>query len=180
MRWFFGVFLFAVALTGCKYQEGYEKFDVPGKFSIEVPHYMSKSDKLHPDAVFQYENQFRTTYILVLEEKAADYDNQLQAYNDFAVTDLTKRLADVKQHQVDSVSTINGHAAMVTELEGGLTGERVYYKIGVIDAGQNYYRILGWTVLKYDTRGAETNLRPSVLGYIADIDHMIHSFKPAN
>lgn len=165
---YFGVMfmLVVIAFTSCKYKDGLQMKEVPGEFSIGVMDYMDGSDKLHPDAVFQYESQFRTVYLLVLRDEKAKYNNDLQQYTEFATNDIAQSLEDVNIQPIDSINSLAGLPALETEITGNITKERVFYQLVTVDEGEHFYRILGWTLQRRKNE------------YAPDIDAMVHSFKP--
>lgn len=157
--------LVALCWAGCQYAEGLQMKEVPGEFSIGVMDYMSPSDKLHPDARFQYESQFRTVYLLVLRDDKAQYAD-LAAYTEFAAKDISQSLEDVEVLNIDSVSSIEGLPAMERHITGNITKERVFYQLMTVDNGAYFYRILGWTLQRRKN------------DYAPNINEMVHSFKP--
>lgn len=165
---FFGVILVWVlmAFSSCKYKEGLQMKEVPGEFTIGVMDYMDESNKLHPDAVFQYESQFRTVYLLVLRDDKTKYNNDLAQYSEFATKDIAQSLEDLDVKQIDSISSIAGLPALETQITGNITKERVFYQLVTLDKGAHFYRILGWTLQRRKNE------------YAPDINAMVHSFKP--
>ena len=163
---FLGLFMLVlIAYSSCKYKEGLQMKEVPGEFTIGVMDYMDESDKLHPDARFQYESQFRTVYLLVLRDEKAKYDNDLQQYTDFATNDIAQSLEDLDVQQIDSITTLAGLPAMERQITGNITKERVFYQLVTVDEGTYFYRILGWTLQRRKD------------DYASDINAMVHSFK---
>ncbi len=134
-----------VALAGCKYDEGLQQHTVAGEFEVSAMGYMEESNKLHPDARFQYENRFRTVYLLVLRDEPKQFES-LAAYGDFAAKELTSVLEDVKIEPVDTVSSLNGYPALEYEIHGNMTRERIFYDLAVVDGKSYYYRVLSWTI----------------------------------
>ena len=169
------VFTLAMMLSvfACSYEEGTEKHTVNNEFSIEVPHYLSESDKLHPEAVFQYESRFRTVYILVLKDEKAKHES-LDAYADFAAEDLSSRLVEpeVQKQQIES---LNNAPAREFQIEGLITGQAVAYYLATVEGPQSYYRVLGWTL---ETKSSDEPGRKEK--YFPDITKMVHSFTLLN
>lgn len=159
-------------ITGCQYEEGTETITVNNEFSVDVPHYMSESDKLHPDAVLQYESRFRTVYLLVLKDDKADYTD-LDDYAGFATGDLTNRLEETEVTEQENITELNGLPVREFEIEAIVTGQQVAYYIAAVEVPGAYYRILGWTL---DTEGkdGESGRKEK---YFPDIKAMVHSFK---
>lgn len=161
------LFVMLLALAGCKYDESPQEHVVDDTFKISAMGYMTESDKLHPDAQFQYENRFRTVYVLVLKDEASQYES-LQAFGDFATKDLTQTLEDVSIEPIDSVKSLNGSPAIRYEIHGNITRERVFYDLAVVDGNPYYYRVLSWTIA------------PRKEKYYDDIKAMVSSFELIN
>lgn len=157
--------LVALCWAGCQYAEGLQMKEVPGEFSIGVMDYMSESDKLHPDARFQYESRFRTVYLLVLRDEKAKYAS-LEDYTEQATEEIGRTLLDLDVQKIDSTTSVAGLPAMERHITGNITKERVFYHLVTVDNGAYFYRILGWT------------LQRRKLDYAPDINEMVHSFKP--
>lgn len=171
MRYVALLLLMGSLLTGCEYEEGSQVHTVNNEFTIEVPHYMSESDKLHPDAVFQYESRFRTVYILVLKDKRGSFAD-MGVYVDFAKEDLTGRLTDAQLTQQYAINELNGKPAEAFEIEAQVTGQQVAYYMAVVQGEENYYRVLGWT-LDVPGEDGEPGRKEK---YFPEIKAMVHSF----
>lgn len=161
------VWMMLVILAGCKYDDGLQQHTVADEFTVWVAGYMEASNKLHPDARFQYENRFRTVYLLLLRDDPKQYTS-LQDYGNFATEELTSVLEDVKIEPIDSVTAINGAPALEYEIHGNMTRERIFYDLAVVEGKSYYYRVVSWTI------------GPRKPKYYADIKAMVSSFKPLN
>ncbi len=157
--------LAAVTIAGCSYPEGLQEKEVAGRFKMSVVGYVSETDELHPKGIFQYQNEFRTVYLLVLDTPRIDLS--LAEYGKFASEKIATVLTDSLITPIDSITSINGAPALEYELEGNITNERVWYRLAVVEGKQHYYQILGWTILQRKDK------------YGQDIADMIRSFKLA-
>ncbi|CAN5281950.1 hypothetical protein BH09BAC1_BH09BAC1_21000 [soil metagenome] len=157
------ILVMAITTASCKYSEGLEEQEVKGRFKISVTDYMSESDELHPQAVFQYSSPYRTVYLLVLDTPRIDLS--LAAYGKIASEKLVSALTDSTITPIDSVTAINGAPAIAYELEGNITNERVWYYMAIVEGKQHYYQILGWTILQRKEK------------YGKHIEDMVRSFK---
>ncbi len=155
----------AVMAVGCKYSEALEEREVKGRFKISVADYMSETDKLHPNGVFQYSSQYRTVYLLVLDTAKAGLT--LADYGKIATERIATALGDSSITPIDSITSINGAPALEYEMEGNITNERVWYKLAVVEGKQHYYQILGWTIAQRQEK------------YGQNITDMVRSFKLA-
>lgn len=158
------ILLLAVSMVSCKYSEGLEEKEVPGRFKISVTDYMGKADNLHPKAVFQYSSPYRTVYQLVLDTTKTGHS--LAEYGQLASSRIATVLKDSTIDPVDSLS-ISGAPTLGYEIEGVITDEGVWYYLAVVEGKEHYYQVLGWTLSRRKEK------------YSNDIEAMVKSFKLA-
>jgi hypothetical protein len=156
------VFLLALTIAGCKYAEGLEEKEVPGRFKISVTDYLREANNLHPGAVFQYSSPYRTVYLLVLDTTKAGLS--LAEYGQIASNRIAVALKDSTIDPIDSIS-ISAVPTIGYKIEGIITNEGVWYYLAVVEGKEHYYQVLGWTL----TRRKEK--------YSKDIEEMVKSFK---
>ena len=161
------ILLVSIALASCKYKNEWHVVSVNNHFSVELPDYMTESNKLREDATLQYENRYRNTYIIVIEHDKkemilANFDTQvirpLLTYVDKGIiTDST----NIKIGELNArMNKIMG------EMPSGDEKENIYYTHYSVDGKKKFYEICTWT------RG------PKRLDqYGPDLKRMMDSFK---
>jgi len=164
----FILFLLSILFLGaCTYKNEWHQIPIQNKFSVELPDYMTESKKLRADASLQYENRYRNTYIIIIEQDKKD-----MSFSDFvtkSINPLTKYLD--KPAITDSIDiTVNGLPTRLNkimgEMESGDDKENIYYTHYSINGKKKYYEVCTWT------RG------PKRLDqYGKDLQRMMDSFK---
>jgi hypothetical protein len=155
-----------LSLASCQYKEGLFEKKVDNHFAIKVTDYMTPSTKLHPNPDLQYENQWRTVYLLVLDTLKTDIDTNLEGFATQAITtlaggDITKAII----RRVDSTTAINGLPALQYEVRIEMTDEVTWFDFVAIEAPDRYYQVIGWTILKRKKKFGK------------DINNMVTSFR---
>ena len=159
--------LLMALLVGCSYSSEMQEMKIDNRFSIKVVGYLSPSGKLHPNPDLQYENRFRTVYLLVLDTiKTTGVD--LDSFSKKAIETLASGSTE-KAHwtRVDSVTTINGAPGRQYDMRMIMTGEEVDFKIVTVESKDRFYQALGWTLHARKNRDQ----------YLKDINTMVTSFK---
>ncbi len=158
-----GLLIALLFFQSCHYTNEYHLVDANGRFTMEVPEWMKKDNKLKPTADFQYANRFRNFYAIgETEGSPADNADSLMRFN---LDVLRKSL--VKPIVSDSVAdTINGLAGMRVEMFGKMNNENIYFSEVLLAGKSHLYHLSIWT------RGEDRKLK-----YKADIDKILNSFK---
>lgn len=167
MKNLFIVVLISIVIASCTYKNEWHVLSVNNKFSVELPDYMTESKKLRDDAVLQYENRYRNTYIIVLEHEKkgmnlASFDTQvirpLLTYVDKGI------ITDSTNIQVGELNARMNK--IMGEMPSGDEMDHIYYTHYSIDGKKKFYEICTWT------RG------PKRLDqYGPDLKRMMDSFK---
>lgn len=165
--WQIGLTLLLSLAFACSYPEGYEKIEVDGKYSIDVPAFMDEADDLAPDASLQYKNPFRNVYLIVLEANRDDFidlgDFQEQATSRILEDPLLKEPTVEDEKEID----VNGHPGILTSIFGTMDeNEIIFYKHLSVDGGDSYYEVVFWL------RGEKRRLE-----YESTIDSVMNSFQ---
>jgi len=156
--------LFILSVTACQYPAGLKEIKTD-RFAIKVTGYMDATEKLHPEADFQYENRYRTVYLLVLDTVKTP-GMTLDSFGRQALATLaTGSVRKVKWNRIDSVTSLNGVPARQYEQVMYLTGEDVYFDLVAVEAKDRFYQVLGWTIMRRKDK------------YAKDINDMVTSFR---
>ena len=157
--------LSALVLNSCKYSYKDELINVNNQFTMTVPDYMSKDEKLRPGAEFQYCNHYRNTYAVVFSEKK---DKDFQAFYNEQIAVIKKAL-DKPAVNDSTVIELPGAKGIHTEISGKISGETIYYSVLTLETKDKYYQDCVWT------RGEDRKLK-----YGKDIERILLSFKLIN
>lgn len=152
----FSLFLFLVLGCGAfsKIKKGIEDSQKPqviasndGKYQLTVPGGWRKQNGLHDDAGIQAANPVGEQYVIIIADSKADFGKS--ANLDY----ITKIVRDGLNESLagpvlsDPVpTTINGLPAKQFEASGEVENIKIKYLYAVVDAPQNYYQIITWTL----------------------------------
>lgn len=163
------VVLGAIALTSCFPSGNSAKngdpelsvVSVGNDDSIGVPAYMTKATALNDEASLQYQNIFKGTYVIVLDEnkqefidayiEADSYDTTLTPLANYAniqVQLTSSKMEQVLERKEISYLKINGQEAATTEIEGKFEGVEVpiSYFFTYVEGPNKLYLIMAWTL----------------------------------
>ena len=160
--------LLILAITSCNTETVFKEVKVNDRYSISVPEYLQPCVDLHKDASFQYQNNEKDMYAIVIDERKKtmakyDLDYDIALYYKVATQPFSEAKNGIVGVPVKE--KIDGHDALVSEIKGNLEGIDVYYNIGVIETPFAFYQILTWT--RADNKDK----------YEGDMTRMIESFK---
>jgi hypothetical protein len=138
-------------------------------YELSIPTYMKKAD-LNEDASLQFQNVFRETYVIVIDENAqevrdaflslGEYDTTRSAvdnYTHIQMSSLQESINITSQSEVKSL-TIHGLEARQVEINGrvvGVPGE-IYYLVTFVDGHENLYMVMSWTLTERKEKYSET------------------------
>ncbi len=152
-----GLFLFS-----CKYTYKDLIINVNNQFTMTVPDYLSKDEKLKPGAEFQYCNHYRNTYAVVFSEPK---NKTFQDFYDQQAVLIKKSLSNPMVNDSAAIE-IPGAKGIHTEIAGKMQGEMIYYSILTLETKDKFYQNCIWT------RGEDRKLK-----YGKDIERILMSFK---
>ncbi|TVR78859.1 MAG: hypothetical protein EA412_07695 [Chitinophagaceae bacterium] len=142
---FVSVILFTLYLSSCTYKDGlFPQKDKEGKFEISIPDFMSSTNRLSEESNFQYQNRYRTIYMVIVDEKKSDSNHSFSSF--------TEENIQIFENSVDSLLTdsifnleINGLNAKQYKADALITGEGFYYSLTFIESETDFYQIAKWT-----------------------------------
>lgn len=136
----------------------FEEIRVNNQYSIELPTFMNESDDLNPEASLQYQNIFKETYVVVINESKeefrsifedlGEYDQDLSAaknYKDIQLQFLEEEVVINKINNIES-SIINGLPFEITEVDATADGIDIGYTIAFVEGIKEVYMIMVWTL----------------------------------
>jgi hypothetical protein len=138
-------------------------------YELSIPSYMKKAD-LNEDASLQFQNVFRETYVIVIDENAqevrdaflslGEYDttrSTVDNYTHIQMSSMQESINITSQSEVKSL-TIHGLEARQVEINGrveGVPGE-IYYLVTFVDGHENLYMVMSWTLTERKEKYSET------------------------
>lgn len=150
---------------------------VEGKYSIDLPKFLEKTNDLNKEASLQYQNQIKEFYAIVIDEPKTAltnaleqnslsglYGNDLEGYSRL-ITDGMDKSIKIKKMPDFKDTTINGAKARLLSFEGVNQGYRIYWNLAFVEGNNRYYQIMVWT--KAESKGK----------YKKEMTAIINSFK---
>lgn len=124
-----------------------------GKCQLTVPGSWKTEKDLNDDATLQTSHRFDELYVIVIPNSKADFTEEM------TLDSLTQALrADFSGNVPQAESTnpvrtfVNGNEARQFEMSGSVKGIKAKYIYTVVDAPNNYYQIISWTLAsRYET-----------------------------
>ncbi len=167
-----GYLLIALSSTSCyqlirddKAEELSDKDDfkfvkVSDKYGMRIPKYMSQSRELNDEASLQYQNMFKETYVIVIDESKeefidvmksiGEYDDSLtivQNYREIQVG-LISDMMNVKEISETQTTKISGMDAESVIIDGTVDGVLygISYFLTFVESENDMYMIMAWTL----------------------------------
>jgi len=160
-------------LTACN--NTVETVKVEGKYTLDLPSYLEKTNDLNKAASLQYKNGMREFYVLVFDEPTEDfhkalsngeleYEANLNGYSEILANDIAKSSGLAVTPKMQN-RTINNLKARILQFNGKVDNLDVFWKIAYVKGKKHYYQILTWTQLSKKTNNE------------AAMDAILNSFK---
>jgi hypothetical protein len=147
-----------------------ETISVDGNYSMGIPKFMTKTDGLNDEASLQFQNIFKETYVIVIDENKQEF---IDAYKDLDTYDSTTAvIANYADTQVQLTTSsmnvlskselkffpINGNKAANIEIDAEIEGVAapITYFLTFVEGDENLYFIMAWTLQKYKDDYRET------------------------
>jgi hypothetical protein len=167
-NWKIGIVLLLSLAFACSYPEGYERVEVDGKYSLDVPAFLKETEDIALDATLQYENPYRNLYIIVMEDDKRSSGMDFEAYHKMAVGRITEDpLLEEPTIEDEEEKMVNGLRAIETSIFGTMDEkEIIFYKHMTVDGEETYYQVVIWL------RGEKRRLE-----YEETIDSVMRSFR---
>lgn len=153
-----------LSLFACSYPEGYKTIIEKDRYSIDIAGYLTKTRDLSTTPSLQYHNRFRTVYLVVTDKLKSSTDEDFEKYHNNLVKSFEKQFGEIKVKVLPD-TLLNGHTAIIEEIELKTDGEKVWYYIATLETDNYFYQVCSWTL---DRRKEK---------YETDIRHMVNSFK---
>lgn len=129
-------------------------------YSLSVPAYMTKTSALNEEASLQFQNIFKETYVIVIDEEkqvfidsyieAGFYDSTLSVLMNYASTQVQSTMANLEVIEKEDLSEliINGLPAAQAQIDGTYDGieSPISYFLTFVEGKKNLYMIMGWTM----------------------------------
>lgn len=151
-------------------EEDFTPVEINNIYRISLPDYMNKATDLNEEASLQYQNIFKETYMVILDEpkdelislfqELGEYDDSLSVaenYRDIQLSFITEDIDLSFQSEPETVN-INGLDAEMVALDGKIEGVpyEISYFLTFIEGKTNVYMIMAWTLKNRKGKYEET------------------------
>jgi hypothetical protein len=128
-----------------------------GQFQVTIPSGWSAQSALNDAADIQVANPRTESYVIVLSEPKADFENPtIEWHSELTRTMMLKSLTGGQITAGPKEFQINGQPALQYEIRGTVGSIKVVYLHTTVDTGQHLHQILAWTLPShYDDNRAE-------------------------
>jgi len=162
--------LILVTVVSCSKETIFNEVKINNTYSMLVPEYLSAAAKVKEQASFQYQNEEKEVYALVIEETKESLLNYGLEYDlatyftNIVSTPFTEKIKDGKV-SIPGKQKINGLDALIAEITGNINNTDIFYKMAVVETPKAFYQVLTWS--RADQK----------VNYEKDMMKMIESFK---
>lgn len=140
-----------------------KEITVKNLYSIEISSTLAEINDLQPEASLQYGNKFKELYLVAIDEDKNTFNQSVEATGkkgSFASyeEEVLSFYKDAKNYELleEKAIQINGLEAKILDIKANVQGIDIYYKIGIINGASHYYRVISWTLEKYQAAQHET------------------------
>lgn len=141
-------------------ESDFKEVKISDEYRIHLPKYMKETKELNDDASLQFQNAFKETYIIIIDETKEEF---IAASKEYGVYDSTisivKHYSDIQLmffgESVDIAMTpkseskkIGGLDAEIVEFWGHMEDikQDIYYFIAFVESKDKVYMIMAWTL----------------------------------
>lgn len=153
--------LITIVLFGCQSDPNkstVETVKAKGRFEIDLPKFLSKTQHIHNDATLQYTDSEQEFFCIVIEEPNEEFialvsleqDSTLGITPDFRgytyiLKENVKRNIQNLEILSESEDDLNGSNAQFMTLRGEAQGVPIFYKLAYVEGPKHYYQIATWS-----------------------------------
>ncbi len=151
-------------------ESDFKKVRIDGKYQLSIPNYMRKTDQLNDEASLQYNNPFKETYTIVIDENKEQFlsaikesqwadslGTTIEIYRKLQMSLLGQGIAmtSVENLEVEKIGRLN---AKRTQFEGKIEGvdEKIKYLITFVEGRNDLYMIMSWTLNDFSKKYLRT------------------------
>lgn len=140
--------------------EDFNTVEIKSQYKIRLPKYMTEGKDLSEDASLQYQNIFKETYTVVIDEPKQEfidvfmevlaYDTTLSVsenYRNVQLNMIAENMTIISQSTPVAIK-VGNHDAYQVEIDGNVEGvaHDISYLFTFIEGGDNLYMIMSWTL----------------------------------
>ena len=165
------IFLIGISLFSCmdlidkrkenlSLEKDFKSIEINSEYTMSVPKYMKETNGLNDDASLQYQNIFKETYVVVIDEpkeefvsifrELGEYNDSLSVienYRDIQLQFLSEGITIDQSSESEMLKIKDLNAELVT-ITGKVTGViyGISYTLAFIEGSEDVYMIMAWTL----------------------------------
>lgn len=145
------LFCFSVNFYSCVERLDFTEVKVNDQYELTVPGYLHACTDLHKNAAVQLQSTENDIYLIVIDEKKSVISDlgmhyKLKSY--YATVLKQPFISEIKNSTTDSIpiqKKIAGNEALITNINGWVNNQHVFYKLAVIETPISFYQVVVWT-----------------------------------
>ncbi|WP_131811080.1 hypothetical protein [Aequorivita soesokkakensis] len=179
-----GLLLVFILFTSCNYlqpnkeenlslEKDFKTVKIKGKYQMSIPNYMKQTNQLNDEASLQYNNLFKETYVIVIDESKEQFvsaineaginefsQSTIESYRDIQMQLLRENI-NISNEKISEKKTFNGMNSEQVAFVGKISGvdDEISYILTFIEGENDLYMIMGWTLNKYSKKYTNTFLQ---------------------
>ncbi len=179
-----GLLLVFILFTSCNYlqpnkeenlslEKDFKTVKIKGKYQMSIPNYMKQTNQLNDEASLQYNNLFKETYVIVIDESKEQFvsaineaginefsQSTIESYRDIQMQLLRENI-NISNEKISEKKTLNGMNSEQVAFVGKISGvdDEISYILTFIEGENDLYMIMGWTLNKYSKKYTNTFLQ---------------------
>ncbi len=141
-------------------EKDFSRIKIMDEYSMMIPNYMKKTTALNDDASLQFQNIYKETYVIVIDEPKTEFVETFQMLGEYNDTlSVVKNYRDIQlSYMKEGLSVINESTPVSSDING-LFAEQVMIQAGVpdiiydiayfftfIEGDDKLYMIMAWTL----------------------------------
>jgi hypothetical protein len=161
----FGAFLFVSCGNLLKKEEKLDEAElvsvkINDEYSVKIPDYMKKAESLNDEASLQYQNVFKETYVIVIDEpkqefvdtfeQLGEYDSTKSPIENYQIVQMKNLVEgiDISKQTDPKNFKIHGLNAIHIQIDGSVedVNDEIAYFLTFIEGKEKCYMMMAWTL----------------------------------
>jgi hypothetical protein len=149
--------LTAIILSACDSDKP-TTITVNGKYSIDIPSFLTKSELPGEEFTVQYENVLRAFHLVTIDESMLEmeqayeeaglselYENNIDSYAEIVFSGIEENVEVYKKSAIAD-TTINGLPARMMKFNARVEGFDLYYTAAAYQGKDTFHQVMTWTL----------------------------------
>jgi hypothetical protein len=143
---------------------------IANEYQLSIPNYMTAAKSLNDNASLQYQNVFKETYVIVIDEDKQTLIDTFLGVNQYdTLLSVAENYRNIQTQLLQESMTVNSQSKPVAlkistldaqqmELAGSVEGvkQEIAYFLTFIEGKEKVYMIMSWTLMDRKDKYAKT------------------------